>query len=112
MDEEHGAKVRVPPPLIFLGLTGLGAVLHAWVLPWPLPLRSIAATAVGVLTAIAGFALMFWAVYLFKKSGQDPKPWTPSPEVVDTGPYRFSRNPMYAGMLLVQLGLGVGLANA
>jgi protein-S-isoprenylcysteine O-methyltransferase Ste14 len=52
------------------------------------------------------------AVGLFKKMEQDPKPWTPTPEIVSTGVYRFTRNPMYLGMALLQCGIGVGLANA
>jgi protein-S-isoprenylcysteine O-methyltransferase Ste14 len=47
---------------------------------------------------------------LFRKSGQDPAPWQPTPELVFAGPYRFTRNPMYVGMTLLTVGLGAAFA--
>ena len=52
------------------------------------------------------------ALSLFRRTGQDPKPWAPTPEIVATGIYRFTRNPMYVGMALVLLALGLAFANA
>lgn len=51
------------------------------------------------------------AVGLFRRTGQDPKPWKTTPEIISTGVYRFTRNPMYLGMALLQVGIGVGFAN-
>ena len=42
---------------------------------------------------------------------QDPKPWATTPEIISSGIYRFTRNPMYVGMALVQIAIGIGLAN-
>ena len=60
---------------------------------------------------LPGLALLAGAMRLFARTAQDPKPWKPTPEIVTTGVYRWSRNPMYVGLALVQVGIGVGLAN-
>ena len=59
-----------------------------------------------------GLALLAAAFGLFQKTGQDPKPWVTTPEIISTGIYGRSRNPMYVSMGLLQAGLGVALANA
>ena len=45
------------------------------------------------------------------RTGQHPAPWKPSPELILQGPYRFTRNPMYLGLTLIQLGLGFAVNN-
>jgi protein-S-isoprenylcysteine O-methyltransferase Ste14 len=105
-----GANVHLPPPLVFLGAILVGVALQYFVpvaLGLPLPLRILAGSAV----AVAGLGLGGWAFGLFKKSGQDPAPWMPSPSLVAQGPYRFSRNPMYVGMTSLVAGLGLALGN-
>ena len=47
----------------------------------------------------------------FIRTGQSPIPWKPSPELILRGPYRFTRNPMYLGVTLVETGLGIALNN-
>ena len=58
-----------------------------------------------------GIGLMAGAFGLFRRTGQDPKPWESTPEIISTGIYRFTRNPMYVSMGLLQAGLGVAFAN-
>jgi protein-S-isoprenylcysteine O-methyltransferase Ste14 len=108
---ERGAKVRFPPPLVFLGSTLLGVVLRYAVAPIALSANRNAARWVGVAILVMGLGLIISARTLFKRTGQNPKPWTPSPELLLNGPYRFTRNPMYVGVTLVQCGLGLALAN-
>jgi protein-S-isoprenylcysteine O-methyltransferase Ste14 len=54
---------------------------------------------------------MLSAFGLFRRTGQDVKPWESTPEIISTGIYRFTRNPMYVSMALLQAGIGVALAN-
>ncbi len=42
---------------------------------------------------------------------QTEHPWKPTFHLVEAGPFRFTRNPMYVQMILVQLGFAVALAN-
>ena len=109
--EKDGAAVRVPPPLVPLAALALGIAVHALVWPLPLPLAGIARYGIAAALAALGVALMGSAIRLFVRSGQDPKPWESTPEIIVTGVYRFTRNPMYLGMGALHAGIGVALAN-
>lgn len=112
-DVEHdGAAVRLPPPLVYAAALGLGVLLHGALVAWPLPLGAGVRAGAGLAVAGLGVALVLAAFGLFRRTGQDPKPWKPTPEILATGVYRFTRNPMYVGMTLLLAGIGIGLANA
>jgi protein-S-isoprenylcysteine O-methyltransferase Ste14 len=110
-NDRDGAAVRFPPPLVYLIAVIAGGLLHSFVLP----LRFEFAFAVRIFMALAaallGFAVMAGAMGLFKRTGQDPKPWKTTPEIISTGVYGITRNPMYVGLALLQTGIGIGLAN-
>jgi len=106
---ERGAEVRFPPPLVFLGAILLGVGLDV-VAPLPLPADRWTGAVGGLVLLLSGLALGAAAHVHFRRTGQHPAPWKPSPELILRGPYRFTRNPMYVGMSLVQVGIGL-LAN-
>jgi protein-S-isoprenylcysteine O-methyltransferase Ste14 len=106
-----GAKVRFPPPLVFLACIGAGVLLGRFVQPLVLPIPAAPRVAAGALVIALGLALVAWALGLFRRTGQDPEPWKPSPTLIVEGPYRFTRNPMYVAMLTVQLGVGLCAGN-
>lgn len=110
-EEKDGAAVRFPPPFVYLIALALGAVLHAFLVEIPLALPTPLRTGVAIVAVLAGAALIASAIGLFRSIGQDPAPWTTTPEIVTEGIYRVTRNPMYVGMALLQLGIGVALAN-
>lgn len=59
-----------------------------------------------------GVILMFWTVILFFLFGQGtPAPWAPPKKLVLVGPYRFVRNPMMIGVLMVVLGEALIIAS-
>ena len=111
---ERGANVRFPPPAVYLAFILLGwGLSYAAALPVPGPqhVTRYVSLAVGVAILLAGFWLMANAIKLFRRTGQEPAPWKPSPELVLSGPYRFTRNPMYLGLTCVQAGLGLAVNN-
>jgi protein-S-isoprenylcysteine O-methyltransferase Ste14 len=110
-NERGGARVRFPPPLVFLACIGAGVLLGRFVQPLVLPIPTAPRLAAGVLVIVAGLALVVWAFGPFRRTGQDPAPWKPSPSLIIQGPYKFTRNPMYVAMLTVQVGVGVCLGN-
>jgi protein-S-isoprenylcysteine O-methyltransferase Ste14 len=108
---EKGARVRFPPPLVFLGGILVGVACAYVVAPAPLPVGRTAGVVAGLVLLAAGVSLAASARVLFSRTGQSPVPWKPSPELILQGPYRFTRNPMYVGLTLVQAGLGLGMNN-
>jgi len=106
-----GANVRLPPPLVFLALIGVGAAVQRLMWPISLPLPPWPRTVAGSVVVIVGLGIMVLAGSWLMQTGQDPAPWKPSPELVVRGIYRHTRNPMYAGMTLIQLGLGVAVGD-
>jgi protein-S-isoprenylcysteine O-methyltransferase Ste14 len=107
---ERGANVQIPPPIVFIAVILLGALLQYLIAPIRFP-GDAWIRILGVLLVVAGLALIFSALAMFKTTGQDPKPWTPSPELIEKGPYRWTRNPMYVGLTCVLVGLGLALNN-
>ena len=105
-------ELKIPPPVV--GLCTAGSMwLAARALPmldFPLPgLQVVAATlaAIGLLIDITGIASFIRA----RTTVNPLKPQAAS-TLVTTGIYKFSRNPMYLGMLMLLLAWAAYLANA
>jgi len=107
--KEGGARVRFPPPLVFLIFIILGVVLQRAVRPLTVAVGPQLGITVGVVIIAVGVCLGASALVLFRRTGQHPRPWLPTPELIPNGPYRFTRNPMYVAMTLIVLGLGIAL---
>jgi len=102
------ADVRILPPVLLLGSVLLGLGLH-----WLLPLRFGGGLrlAFGLVLIGAGVAAGGWTLTWLRRTHQDPDPRKPSPELILGGPFRWSRNPIYLGMVLLQAGIGVAAGN-
>jgi protein-S-isoprenylcysteine O-methyltransferase Ste14 len=95
--------VRVPPPVHFFLAFVLGVLLQRW-LPVPVLPRAVAFWPGVALTAIA----VIWngvAVATMLRGRGTLNTAGPSHELVTTGLYRLSRNPMYLGLVLLYCGL-------
>ena len=110
-EERDAAAVRLPPPVAYLVAVVLGLLLQRYGPALSLPLEPVARVVVAVVLGAVAVGMMASAWGLFKKSEQDPKPWKPTPAIVSTGIYRYTRNPMYVSMALVQLTVAVALLN-
>jgi len=108
---ERGARVRFPPPLVFLSAVLIGVAIDRYVAAAPIPIDRSIGMGLGVVTALCGVALLVSSRIHFSRTGQSVIPWKPTPELIFRGPYTFTRNPMYLGMTLVVIGLGVALNN-
>jgi protein-S-isoprenylcysteine O-methyltransferase Ste14 len=65
----------------------------------------------GVGVMLLGLALMTWAAILFRNAGTGFQLRGGESVLVTLGPFRFSRNPMYLGMLIWLMGLAVLLGS-
>ncbi|HEX5725817.1 MAG TPA: isoprenylcysteine carboxylmethyltransferase family protein [Longimicrobiaceae bacterium] len=64
--------------------------------------------AVGLLPLILGVAALAWCNWAFVARGRGTAaPYDPPRELVATGLYRWTRNPMYVSALSIVLGIGV-----
>lgn len=104
--DADSAKVTFPPPFIFLGMLLLGLALDR-VLPWSIQFTSIGRYVGGGVLIIAALAYLLAASGRFRKAGTDVKPWKTTSAIVAEGVYRLTRNPMYLGMALFYVGLGL-----
>ena len=100
------AQVVVRPPIAWLL-----AVLIGFALNWLLPLRFMpaavpAAWAGGAVFAIA-LVLFGSAIVTMTRAGSNVPTNRPTTTIVDSGPYRFTRNPIYLAMFLGLVGLAV-----
>ena len=96
------AGVRLPPPLIYVAIFGLGLLLQQiapLAMPLILPVRIAA-----ILLIAAGVLLTAWANLLFRRNHTSMVPVRPTNALVIQGPYRLTRNPMYLGLLCIYIG--------
>lgn len=99
------AGVRVPPPLIYVVIFGLGLLLH---LLAPLTFLPRWPARVAALFFLGCYLLLFgWSYRLFRRAGTSLVPVVPSNALVVRGPYRFTRNPMYLSLLCLYLAVAL-----
>jgi protein-S-isoprenylcysteine O-methyltransferase Ste14 len=95
----------VRPPLVYLISLVSGAVLQ---LARPLPFFPEAlAVPLGVFLVVVAVALFSYSLTEFRAAGTPVPARKPTTVVVRTGPYRFSRNPIYLAFSLLQLGVAI-----
>jgi protein-S-isoprenylcysteine O-methyltransferase Ste14 len=106
MTTEHPAgwlELKIPPPVVALlaaaGAWGLARAFPEWHLAHAMRVP------VAILLAAAGVALAASGIVAFRRVRTTINPHKPveATALVSSGPYRFTRNPMYMGMLLVLL---------
>lgn len=106
-------ELKLPPPLVGLGVALLMASA-AWLAPaWPLPLPPALRLAVAALLIVAGLAIELLGLLAFRAHRTTVNPLRPqrSAALVTSGIYRFTRNPMYVGMGLLLLAWAVWLSS-
>ena len=106
MDNDH-ANVAVLPPLPYLAAIIAGVLLHLLWAPLSVFPEAWAGHAAGWPLAGAAGGLALWAVWTMMKAGENPSVHRPTGAIVATGPYAFTRNPMYLSMAVLCAGIGL-----
>jgi protein-S-isoprenylcysteine O-methyltransferase Ste14 len=95
----------VRPPLVYLGSILLGLLLQ---FAWPLPLvRHPVGALIGAGSVILAVGLFVIAVGTFRAASTPVPGNRPTTTIVRTGPYRFSRNPIYLAFSALQVGIAL-----
>jgi protein-S-isoprenylcysteine O-methyltransferase Ste14 len=94
------------PPIIFLCAILLGIALN-WA--WPLYFVSPSVRLLGPIVTACAVVLFLLSYREFRRAGTSVQGSKRSTVIVRTGPYRFSRNPIYLAFILLVLGLSVWL---
>jgi len=93
----------IRPPLVYLSSIALGVLVHlAWPVQW---LPGSINVPIGVVLVLVAGALFISSVRTFRKAGTPVPGNRPTIAIVRTGPYGFSRNPIYLAFTLLQIGL-------
>lgn len=98
-----GPGVRVPPPVMVLAvLAAAWALDQVWTVQLGPP-----APALGGMVLFLALGLIGWAVLVLVRAGNDPRPDRADAALVEGGPFRFGRNPVYLGFLLGATGVAL-----
>jgi protein-S-isoprenylcysteine O-methyltransferase Ste14 len=101
------AQVLIRPPLAF-ALAIAAAFSLEQLLPFPFVPAALPAGWIGAIMFFLAFALAAWAIVTMTRSGSNVPTNRPTTIIVSAGPYRFTRNPIYLGMILGLIALAIG----
>ena len=96
------------PPVLFAAAIVLALGLDALVFRLPVPFAETQTMHfAGMTMLLGGIVLALWAALRFRSHRTSIRPDRPSSALVATGPFAFSRNPMYLGEVIALVGAGI-----
>src|SRR5690606_19728596 len=101
------------PPLIYASAVAIALVVNwLWPLPWIPGMLAEILFAIGWLLIVGALALDITAIRALSRAGTTVRPDRASSQLVTSGPFALSRNPVYLGntMLVIGIGLVTGIA--
>jgi protein-S-isoprenylcysteine O-methyltransferase Ste14 len=104
------AQVLIRPPLAWALAVIAGLVLD-WLAPLPFLPEDWPAGLLGAVVFVLALALAIWAIDTMTRAGTNVPTNRPTTAIVEGGPYRFTRNPIYTGMFGGLIGLGIAFDN-
>jgi protein-S-isoprenylcysteine O-methyltransferase Ste14 len=113
-DAADTAHVIVRPPLA-LGLAVIAGFALDRLVPLPfippdLPSGRLGSI-LGAILFVFALALFAWAIVTMTRAGSNVPTGLPTTTIVESGPYRFGRNPIYLSMFLGLIGLALAVNN-
>ncbi len=104
-DEPDNPAVRIPPPLFYLLPLVSGLLLNRKVhIPF-LP-QGVART-LGWPLVGGGLALSGWAIRTMRNAETTMRPDKPVSNLIQDGPFRYTRNPLYLSDAMIYAGIAV-----
>ena len=90
-----------------MGLAVIAGLALNWFVPLPFLPGELPAGWLGAMVFVLALALFAWAIVTITNAGSNVPTSLPTTTVVESGPYRFTRNPIYLGMFLGLIGLAI-----
>ncbi len=109
-DTADTAHVIIRPPLAW-GLAVIAGLALDWLVPLPFLPADLPAGWLGAMVFLLALALLAWAIVTVTRAGSNVPTYLPTIGIVESGPYRFTRNPIYLGMVLGLIGLAIAFDN-
>jgi len=109
-NETDTAQVIIRPPLAW-GLAVIAGLALNWLVPLPFLPADLPAGWLGAMVIVLALALFAWAIVTITRAGSNVPTNRPTTTIVEAGPYRFTRNPVYLGMFLGLIGLAIAFEN-
>jgi protein-S-isoprenylcysteine O-methyltransferase Ste14 len=100
---------RIRPPVYFLLAIAVMILLDSF-LPlahWLQPPWTYA----GMVVIVLGFLLTVRSALLFRRLGTQTHPGVKATQLVHEGPFRYTRNPMYLGLMIILVGVAMLLGS-
>ena len=112
MPQDFRAKPNaVPwPPLIYSGALLLAFLLQRFdAFEWGDRQLALLPRPLGIARFVAGVVLDLWAFVEMRRKDTPVMPTAAARALDTTGPFRFTRNPIYVGNTLAMIGFGIAL---
>ena len=109
-DTANTAQVSIRPPLGWGFAVIAGLALH-WLVPLAFLPVDLPAGWLGAIVFVVALAMVAWAIVTITRAGSNVPTNRPTTTIVESGPYRFTRNPIYLGMFLGLIGLAIAFDN-
>jgi protein-S-isoprenylcysteine O-methyltransferase Ste14 len=105
-DSADTAHVIIRPPIAW-ALAVLAGLALDWLVQLPFVPVMLPAGWLGATVFALALALAVWAIVTMTRAGSSVPTNLPTATIVETGPYRVTRNPIYLGMFLGLAGLAI-----
>ncbi len=109
LKEEDHAAVKGTPPGYFLLALLVGFLLDRFVFSWSINLAGNTSQWLRWGLLLIGLAIFIASARQFSAQGEDLSPTTTTNKLIKTGPYRFSRNPLYLSVGFIQAAISLFL---
>lgn len=105
-DKPDAPDVVIHPPIVLAIALALAFALN-WFWPLPFVPPALLHIQLGVVLAIAALLIIRWAAVTFRKARTNILTSQAATTIVATGPFAYSRNPIYVAALIGMIGVAI-----
>ncbi len=96
-------RIIAPPPLLYIGVFMVACAVHA-IFPQPIMASGFSVRLAGAIMLVASGVFARWAFITMRQFGTSASPRKASLALSTSGPFAFSRNPIYLAMTGLYVG--------